>query len=129
VPAVAATDDLTGELIKFNAFLASEQDRERQQRAEKKAAKAREDAAATLKKVMADGKASKEDKDAAEAAWKDAVAAEERIKAGEAPEPAAEPEAAAEEAEPPADEAPAEEPAPEPEPAEEPAPEPEPEQA
>jgi ribonuclease E len=99
---VAATDDLTAELIKFNAFLAVEDDRERQVRAERKAGKDREAAAAHLKKVMGDSGASKDDKDAAEEAWKAAVATEERVKAGEpavAPEPveaAAEPEAAPE---------------------------------
>jgi hypothetical protein len=79
---VAATDDLSAELIKFNAFLASEEDQERQARAVKKALRLREEAAAALKKVNGDPKASKEDKEAAEVAWKAAIATEERVKAG-----------------------------------------------
>jgi hypothetical protein len=89
---VAASEDLSAELIKFNAFLAAEQDRERQAREQKKATRLREQAAAALKSVMADTGSSKEARADAEAVWKAAVAAEERVKAGgPLKDPAAEP--------------------------------------
>lgn len=77
-----STDDgpLQAELLKLNAFLALEAEREQQARAAKKAARARDEAAAELKRLNADAKASKDDKDAAEQAWKEAVEAEERLK-------------------------------------------------
>ena len=89
-----ATDDqvLQAELLKLNAFLALEAEREQKAKAERRAAKKREEAAAELKRLNADPKASKEEKDAAEAAWKAALGTEPEAQAEAQAEPAAEPE-------------------------------------
>lgn len=68
-------DELGAELIKLNAFLAQQEDQAKAERARKKAERRREEAAERLKAVRADPKASADDKTAAEAAWKEAVAA------------------------------------------------------
>ena len=93
-----ATDDqvLQAELLKLNAFLALEAEREQRAKAERRAAKKREGAAAELKRLNADPNASKEEKDAAEAAWKAALGTEPETEPAAEPEPEPEPEAEAE---------------------------------
>lgn len=78
-------DALAAELLKFNAFLEHEAEQRDRERALKRAAKKREEAAAELKALREDPDASKEARDAAEEVWKLAVEEEKRVQSGGAP--------------------------------------------
>ena len=75
-------------LALFNARLAAQAENERAERRVQKAAKAKDDAAARVRALEADTKATAEQRAEAAAAYRAAVEAWERAKAGE-PEPAA----------------------------------------
>ncbi len=115
-PAQKLDDDTTAALTLFNEYVAADRVRTRHNREIAKAEKAKDQAAAAVRKLE-QGEASGEEKATVEAAYRDAVAALKRVRDGESAE--AEPETAEapkedhapEEAE--ASEAPKEDPAPE----------------
>lgn len=122
--APALDDETTAALTLFNEYVDADRERSRREKRIKKAERAKDEAAARVKKLNERGSA--EEKAAAEAAYREASEAWKRIRDGEEPEPpAAKAQAATDEAPSEAatsDEAPAEEDATEEAPAEEPTP-------
>lgn len=62
------------ELVKFNVYLAAQQDLEARERRVRKAEQAKQDAAARVRQLADDPKATKEQREEAEQAYKEAVA-------------------------------------------------------
>lgn len=71
------------ELLRFNAFLAEQEERAREQRRVSKAERAKQLAAARVREVQADPRATREEKLAAEAAYRQAVDAWRAARRGE----------------------------------------------
>jgi hypothetical protein len=72
---MAKSSDVPDEVRQFNAFLAREKEEERRQRAVRKAETAKQRAAERVRVVNEDPKASRDDKVAAEQAYREAVEA------------------------------------------------------
>ena len=98
-------DETTAALTLFNEYVDADRERTRREKRVKKAERAKDEAAAAVRKANESGSA--EDKAAAEAAYREAQDAFKKIRDGEEPEEAPASEVAAEE--PAADEAPADE--------------------
>ena len=100
-------DETTAALTLFNEYVDADRERTRREKRVKKAERAKDEAAAGVRKANESGSA--EEKAAAEAAYREAQDAFKKIRDGEEPEEA--PAAEAADDEPAADEAPADEPA------------------
>ncbi len=85
-------DDATeAELIKFNVYLAAQQDLEARERRVRKAERAKDEAAARVRELASDPQATKEQREEAEQAYKEALAKLRALRDGsEAGPPAAE---------------------------------------
>ena len=93
-------DETHAALTLYNEYVKADRERSQREKRVKKSERAKEEAAALVKKLSASGSA--EDKAAADAAYREANDAWRKLRDGEEPEPAAEAEAT------PAEEAPAE---------------------
>ena len=108
--APALDDETSAALTLFNEYVDADRERTRREKRIKKAERAKDEAAARVKKLSGGGSA--EEKAEAEAAYRDASEAWKKIRDGEEPEPTEAKAAPAEESpadESPADEAPADE--------------------
>lgn len=85
------------EVARFNAFVAEQAAADQRDKAVRRAEAAKQQAAARVREVLADPRASREERQGAEQAYREAVAAWQAARAGEPePEPEAEAEAEAE---------------------------------
>ncbi|MCX7620483.1 MAG: hypothetical protein N2037_06520 [Acidimicrobiales bacterium] len=70
------------ELVKFNAYFAAQQELEAHERRVRKAERAKDEAAARLREIVADPKATREQREEAERAYKEALAKLQAVRGG-----------------------------------------------